>query len=141
MTDHEDLIRGYWERCWNGRELDHLGAVFHEPYVHNRSERTPRDHAEIITDTLASFPDLQVTIDDIRTTGDAVVTRCRFVGTHDGMAFGISATGRQIIAPTLDVFFISDGKVHRLWHLTDHLPIVRDIGATVRVGDQTATLD
>ncbi|HVE63902.1 MAG TPA: ester cyclase, partial [Mycobacteriales bacterium] len=65
----------------------------------------------------------------------------RFIGTHGGEYVGLSATGRPIEAPSLDVFFFRDGLVERMWHLFDHLPLVQGIGAEVRVGDQVAVFD
>lgn len=141
MTAPIDLVRRYWERCWNERAVDELGKIFHEPYRHNRSEGTVAGHAAIIEDTVRSFPDLHVEIGDIAETGDVVITRARFIGTHGGEVFGIEATGRAISAPTLDVYFFRDGKVATLWHLTDHLPILRDIGAEARVAGQLVDLD
>jgi predicted ester cyclase len=136
-----DLVRLYWETCWNQRRVERLGEVFHEEYLHGRANRSPADHAEIVHETVASFPDLQVRIDDLEDMGDTVITRTRFIGTHQGEIFGLSGTGRPINAPSLDVFFFRDGRVARLWHLFDHLPIVRGIGAEVRVGDEVADFD
>jgi predicted ester cyclase len=101
VSEPIDLVRRYWERCWNAR----------------------------------------VEIVDIVETGDVVITRARFSGTHGGAAFGIGATGRAISAPTLDAYFFRDGKVATLWHLTDHLPILRGIGAEARVAGELVDLD
>lgn len=131
----------YWDVIWNERAVDRLGEVFHEPYLHGRSEATIADHALIIEETVRSMPDLRVEIIDIETVGDAVITRARFVGTHGGVLFGVTATGRSISAPTLDVYFFRDGLVARLWHVTDHLPILRGMGATADVDGQAVTLD
>lgn len=87
---------------------------------------------------MASFPDLHVRIDDLEDLGETVITRTRFIGTHLGVIFGLPATGRAIDAPSLDVFFFRGGRVTRLWHLFDHWPIVRGIGAEVRIGDEVA---
>ncbi len=141
MRTSIDLVRRYWERCWNERAVDELGEIFHEPYQHNRSEGTIAEHKAIIEDTVRSFPDVRVEIVDIAMSGDAVISRARFIGTHGGEIFGVGPTGRAISAPTLDVYFFRDGKVATLWHLTDHLPILRDIGAEVRVAGQLADLD
>jgi predicted ester cyclase len=140
VTTQADLVRHYWERCWNERALHELGQVFHEPYQHNRSVVTVAEHAAIIEDTVRSFPDVRVEIVDIAETGDTVITRARFVGTHGGEVFGIAPTSRAISAPTLDAFFFRDGRVATLWHLTDHLPILRDIGVEAQVAGQPVDL-
>ena len=136
-----DLVRMYWATCWNERQVERLGEVFHDPYLHGRASRTPADHAEIVRETVASFPDLQVRIDDLQDLGETVITRTRFIGTHRGAIVGLSGTGRCINAPSLDVYFFEGGRVARLWHLFDHLPILQGIGAEVRIGDQVAEFD
>ncbi|MGK2849717.1 MAG: ester cyclase [Candidatus Limnocylindrales bacterium] len=136
----EALIRTYWERCWNARDVDLLGAVFHDPYLHNGTPATPGEHAEIIADTVRSFPDFRVLIDDVTTAGAAVITRCTFLGTHGGEVFGLAATDRPIRAPSLDVYFFRGAKVERLWHVTDHLPILKRLGDEIRVDGTLADL-
>ncbi|MEX0625257.1 MAG: ester cyclase, partial [Chloroflexota bacterium] len=100
-----DLIRMYWADCWNERRVERLREVFHDEYLHGRTSLTPADHAEIVRETVASFPDLHVRIDDLEDLGETVITRTRFIGTHLGVIFGLPATGRAIDAPSLDVFF------------------------------------
>ncbi len=141
MSPNADLVTIYWERCWNERRVDRLGEVFAAEYQHGRRVSTPEQHAEIIRDTVASFPDLRVEVIDLEDLSETVITRTRFIGTHGGTIFGLSPTGRPISAPSLDVFFFGDGRVTRLWHLFDHLPIVEGIGAEVRVGDEIASFD
>ncbi|HVE99485.1 MAG TPA: ester cyclase, partial [Mycobacteriales bacterium] len=117
------VVRMYWEQCWNARLPDRLGEVFHAEYTHGRTPYSPTLLAEIIRDTVRSFPDVQVRIDELADLGDTVITRTRFIGTHGGEYVGLSATGRPIEAPSLDVFFFRDGLVERMWHLFDHLPL------------------
>jgi len=136
-----DTVRKYWQSCWNERRVDLLSEVFGAEYLHGRTPYSPERHAEIIRDTVRSIPDLMVRVDDLEDLGETVITRSRFIGSHGGEIFGLSATGRMIDAPSLDVFFFRDGRVTRLWHLFDHLPIVQGIGAEVRLGDEVAVLD
>ncbi|MGH2455314.1 MAG: ester cyclase [Candidatus Limnocylindria bacterium] len=139
MTNAE-TVRLYWEVCWNQRAVERLAEVFHDPYVHGRTSLTPADHAAIVRETVAAFPDLEVRLDELEDLGATVVTRTRFVGTHRGPIFGLGPTGRSMEAPSLDVYFFRDGRVARLWHLFDHLPILRGIGAEIRIGDEVADL-
>ena len=101
MSTPIELVRRYWERCWNERALDELGDIFHEPYQHNRSEGTIAEHAAIIEDTVRSFPDVRVEIVDVAATGDVVITRARFIGTHGGDFFGIGPRDQRTNAGRL----------------------------------------
>lgn len=141
MSSNADTIRMYWEACWNERRIERLVEVFADPYTHGRTPFSPELHAEIIRDAFVWFPDLHIEVDELEDQGDTIITRSRFIGTHGGEIYGLSPTGRLIEAPSLDVYFFADGKVIRLWHLFDHLPILKGIGAEVRIGDQLAVLD
>lgn len=142
MTSDVDLVGDvYWDACWNLRRTERLGEVFHDPYLHGRTSFDPARMAGIVDATVAAIPDLRVVVDDIDATGDTVVTRARFIGTHGGPLYGLGATGRAVDLPTLDVFWFREGKVWRYWHLTDHLPFLVGIGAEVRLGGQTADWD
>ena len=141
MSANGATIQRYWDVCWNERRTDLIGEVFAASYLHGRTEMTPAGHAEIITETVAAFPDLRIEIVDLEDRDAIVITRTRFVGTHGGEIFGVGPTGRQMTAPSLDVYFFAGSRVNRLWHQFDHLPILQGIGAEVRVGDQLAKLD
>lgn len=137
----EALIRAYWERCWNAREVELLADVFHDPYLHNATPASPGEHAEIISETVRSFPDIQVRLEDVAAAGATIITRCTFIGTHGGEVFGLPATARPIRAPSLDVYFFRGDKVERLWHVSDHLPILKRLGDEVRVDGVVVDLD
>lgn len=138
MASNIDLVELYWETCWNGRRSDRLSEVFHDPYTHGRAEFSPTLMAGIIEETLLAFPDFRVQVNETRLLEDAVITRSTFTGTHGGEIFGLPPTGKTVELPTLDVFFFREGKVWLYWHLTDHLPILKGIGAEVRLGDHLA---
>lgn len=141
MTTATGLIEFYWEVIWNQRATERLGEVFHEPYLHNRSEATLADHAAIVAETVRAIPDLRIEIVDITAAGAVVITRTRFTGRHGGDLFGVGPTGRALSAPGLDVYFLRDGRVERLWHLFDHLPLLRGMGAVATVDGRPADLE
>ncbi|HET7686488.1 MAG TPA: ester cyclase [Candidatus Limnocylindria bacterium] len=141
MASSAEIIEMYWVSCWNERRTDLLADVFADPYLHGRTSLTPADHAEIVHETVASFPDLRVELVDLADLGDTVITRTRFHGTHGGRIFGLEPTGRTFSAPSLDVYFFEGDRVARLWHQFDHLPILTALGAEVRVDGQVATFD
>lgn len=140
MTN-EEAVRLYWQTCWNERRTERLGEVFHDPYLHGKTEFTPARLAGIVDWAVAAFADFRVQVNESATVGDAVITRSTFLGTHTGKIYGLPPTGRPVALPTLDLFFFRDGKVWRYWHQTDHLPVLAGIGAEIRVGDRLADLD
>ncbi|HEX4743901.1 MAG TPA: ester cyclase [Candidatus Limnocylindria bacterium] len=141
MSAHADLVRSYWDVCWNERRIDRLGEIFHERYLHGRTESSPAQLGGIVQWAVGVFPDFRVEVTALEELGDAVATRSFFSGTHTGPIYGLRGTLRPIRIPTLDVFFFRDGKVWQYWHLTDHLPILGAIGAEIRVGSEVADLE
>ena len=141
MSAQGDLIRSYWESCWNERRIDRLGEIFHDRYLHGRTEFSPAQLGGIIEWSVGVFPDFRVEMTALEELGGAVATRAFFTGTHEGKIYGLSGTSRPIRIPTLDLFFFRDGKVWQYWHLTDHLPILGGIGAEIRLGSEVADLE
>lgn len=141
MRSNLEVIETYWDACWNNREVGRLGEVFHDPYTHGRTPFSPDLMGEIITDTVASFPDFKVQVNEVQELEGAIITRSTFHGTHGGEIFNLAATGKSVEMPTLDIFFFEEGRVRRYWHLTDHLPIIVGIDAEVKVGGSVAVWD
>src|SRR5207244_3371022 len=53
MASNADAVKVYWEACWNGRRTERLAEVFHDPYIHGRTEVSPARMAAIIDETVA----------------------------------------------------------------------------------------
>ena len=127
---NERIIREYWERIWSGGDLELIGRTYAPDCVHGESfsiEGFERNVAR----TREAFPDLAVSIDEIFRSGDRVVTRVTYRGTHNGAAWaGIAATGRSIDASGIDVFVIRDGLIVEHWHEADHLTMFEQLGVT-----------
>jgi predicted ester cyclase len=66
---------------------------------------------QILADTLAAFPDLQVRIERWVEAGDVVVTEEVMEGTHHGVFAGMSPTGRRVKLPICHVTRVVDGKI------------------------------
>jgi predicted ester cyclase len=66
---------------------------------------------QILLDTLAAFPDLQVSIARWVESGDVVVTEELMEGTHQGVFAGMSPTGRRVKLPICHVTRVVDGRI------------------------------
>ena len=136
-----DLVELYWNMCWNERRTDRLGEIFHDPYTQGQIEGPLTRLVETIEESVASSGDCSVEIRSTHGQDDLVITRTWMRGTHTGPLFDLSATGKTFRVPMLDAFFFRDGKVWLYLHLADHLPILKALGAEVRIGEQVATLE
>jgi steroid delta-isomerase-like uncharacterized protein len=110
--DNKALARRSWEVVENVDILDEVYAsdlVWHEPDqdVHGLEEAR-----QFVTMYKTAFPDLNVTVEDVISEGDNVVTRYTIRGTHQGEIeeFG-PPTGRQMELQGITVHRIADGKI------------------------------
>ncbi|HEY8824967.1 MAG TPA: ester cyclase [Gemmatimonadaceae bacterium] len=94
-----------------------------------------------IEESVALSSDCKIEVRSTHPQNQLVITRTWLSGTHTGPVFGVDGTGRAFRVPMLDAFLFHDGKVWLYLHLADHLPLLKAIGAEVRVGERVATLD
>ena len=76
----------------------------------------------------AAFPDLQATMEDLVVTGDRVVGRFVYRGTHSGSFFGISPTGRRIEMRSIDIWRVQDGEFVEHWDELNMLEVLQQLG-------------
>jgi steroid delta-isomerase-like uncharacterized protein len=127
--DNKALARRSWEVVENLDILDEVYAsdlVWHEPDqdVHGLEEAR-----QFVTTYKTAFPDLNVTVEDVISEGDNVVTRYTIRGTHQGEIeeFG-PPTGRQMELQGITVHRIADGKIVEEWERYDNLSLLQQLG-------------
>ena len=75
-----------------------------------------------------AFPDLHVTVEDIITAGDRVVTRWAVRGTHKGPLMGIPPTNKPATWVSIHINRVVDGQITEDWHASDLLGVMRQVG-------------
>jgi steroid delta-isomerase-like uncharacterized protein len=77
-----------------------------------------------------SFPDVNITIEDLIVEGDKIVMRYIERGTLTGQAFlGIEPAGQRYEKPGTTVYQVVDGRLARSWGVEDTLGWFRQLGA------------
>lgn len=127
--ENKELVRLYFERVLNGRDLDAVGDFFAD-------ERIAEGVRGGCFSYFQAFPDLHVAIDDLIAEGDRVFCRSTMTGTHDGEYKGIPATGRRIAAESAEVYRIADGRFIGYWCLANVAGLMRQITEDAPVGVQ-----
>lgn len=120
-AEAKEVIRGYYERVLNGRELDALVDYWAD-----------KDRARMVTrGCLAyfdSFPDLHISIDELIVEGSSVFVRTTMTGTHDGEYKGIPPTGRPVSADCGEVYRLDDdGLITGYWCLSNVAGLMRQL--------------
>ncbi len=129
VEQNKALVRGYLtnEVLSNGDRAT-LTRYFSEDVVFNNS-RDVQQHLARMRAVRSAFPDLRLTIEDQIAEGDKVITRVTFRGTHRGEFRGIAPTGKQVEYSGIAIDRIANGKIVEMWHLSDGLGLLQQIGA------------
>ena len=76
----------------------------------------------------SGFPDAQIVIDDIITSGDKVVARMTLRGTHQGSFLGIPATNKKIELTGIHIARIENGRQVDHWGEDNYLGLLQQLG-------------
>jgi predicted ester cyclase len=121
MSDqNKALVRSYYDRVLNGRDLDAVDEYFADERVVDGVRRGCFSYFQ-------SFPDLHSSVEELIAEGDRVFCRSTMTGTHDGEYKGIPPTGRHIASESAEVFRIADGKFVGYWCLSNVAGLMRQL--------------
>src|SRR5712691_4412496 len=115
---HKTLVRRWIDEVWNKGDFAVVDELFATTYVHRtRTATIPNLEAfkKSISVFRAGLPDVQVTIEDLLTDGDKVVTRWVITGTHRGEVLGFAPTNKQIRLTGITIQRVVDGKIAESW--------------------------
>jgi len=128
------LIRRYRE-IYNSNQLDQLSEVLAPDFTpHNLMPGVPPTLEAIKQThqgTVAIFPDVQVTTDDLLAEGDKVVERWTQTMTHTGAPFFIGnlpASGKSVRFTGCTIYRIHDGKIAEHWAEMNFTSVLRQLG-------------
>jgi steroid delta-isomerase-like uncharacterized protein len=75
-----------------------------------------------------AFPDIHWVIEETIASGDKVVTRFKWSGTHRGDFVGVPATGRKVTVPGVVIDRLSGGRMADSRILMDSLGLMQQLG-------------
>lgn len=123
------------EEAWAANDLDALDALIAPDLVsHDAIPGMPPGLAgakAAHTMFMASFPDRQVTIEDVVADGDRVAVRTTVRGTNTGGVpfLNVPANGRKIEIGSISVYRVAGGRVVEHWGLNDATALMMQLGA------------
>jgi steroid delta-isomerase-like uncharacterized protein len=133
-----EIARTFFERAWNGRELDLLDEIVAPECVTRQLRsadadaggvrRGPAELREHIAAWLAAFPDLTWRIEGMVEDADRVVSWVTARGTHRGPWQGVAATGRVITLRGAVMHRIVEGRIVEDWVVIETLGIYQQLG-------------
>ena len=82
----------------------------------------------ILVELTTTFPDLQVTIEEILQDGNKVIVRSAITGTQRATFMGFPAKNRKMAMQAVDIHEFQDGKIVRTWHTEDWMTGLHQLG-------------
>ena len=84
------------------------------------------------------LPDVSVTMEDLVVSGDRVVGRFTYRGTHTGDLLGIPASGKPVEMRSIDIWRVADGMFVEHWDQLNLMQMFQQIGALPALGGPEA---
>lgn len=129
---NEALIRRIIDGAFNAGALDIVDDALASDYVdHQAGPDAPGGPAAFkafVRAFRATFPDVQVTVEDLVAGGDRVALRVTLRGSQQGALGEIPATGLRVEFGGYHIYRLADGKVTEHWGLQDDLGLLLQLG-------------
>lgn len=93
---------------------------------------TSEQQKNAIRNFYRAFPDHYHRFDDVITSGDKVVVRFTFGGTHTGAFAGIEPTGKKVEWGAVFIFRFKSGKLAEIWAIEDSLSLFDQLGMELK---------
>lgn len=126
---HRDI-----EEAWNKGNFDVLDDFYVTDFVYHIPPypdiKGLEGYKKYISSIRSSYPDVQITIDEIIVEGDIGAFRWTYQGTQTGESptLGIPPTGKQVTFTGCAVFHSVDGKFVETWNYADWVGLMQQLG-------------
>jgi steroid delta-isomerase-like uncharacterized protein len=104
--------------------------VNHNPFVEDGRQAVKT----FFSGFLAAFPDMKVTTHEAMASGDRVIGRFTYRGTHSGEAFmGVTATGKPVEMRSIDIWRTKNGQFVEHWDEFNIMEFFQQLGILPRL--------
>jgi len=136
MTTPEQHLAETYLEMLNTHAPDLVEQFVAEEYVnHNDAVADGREaNRQFWAGFFAALPDLSATMEDLVISGDRVVGRFVYRGTHTGALMGIPASGNAVEMRSIDIWRVQDGMFVEHWDELNLMQVFQQIGALPTLG-------
>jgi len=131
VKDNIKMYTHTWDEILNKGNLDMFDTNFSPNYTNKTVTNTvngPAEGKKYFGAFLKGFSDINFVVDEIFGSGDRVVKRWTFSGTHTGEFSGVAPTGKRISVKGVSVTRIVDGKIEEELDYMDDLGFLQQLG-------------
>ena len=136
MTTPEHQLVDVFVEIGNTHDPNLVDRFRAENYInHNDFVADRRDgNSQFWTAFFTGLPDVKVTMEDLVISGDRVVGRFTYRGTHTGDLVGIPATGKPVEMRSIDIWRVQNGMFAEHWDEINAMQMFQQIGALPPLG-------
>jgi len=135
--EHERVYRTLVEAL-NKKDIEGIEDIYDPNVVyHGTGELAEADRGafvQFIGAMLEAFPDTNVTVDNLFSSGDKVTYRMTIKGTHKAELMGIPATNKAITVRSIGIVRVSGGKIVEEWENYDEMGMMQQLGVVPSPG-------
>ena len=141
---NEEIIKKWYEEVWNKKRENAIDemlsptAIAHGLTDENNNEVVGAENFKVFfRKFIASFPDIQVNIENTVSEGNKIAALAVVRLTHAGSPFKVSAeksiapSGKAIQFSGITITVIKDGKIQEAWNHFDFLSLFMQMGMTL----------
>jgi len=131
MSTPEHQLADLFVEMTNTHNPDLVDRFLAEDYInHNDFVADGREgNRQFWTAFFTGLPDVNVTMEDLVISGDRVVGRFIYRGTHTGDLLGIPASGKPAEMRSIDIWRVQDGMFVEHWDELNLMQMFQQIGA------------
>ena len=132
VKDLRAFVRRFFEEWNKGKGIAAIDKGVATNYIFHRGTGEDlhgvKDFKQYMSGLYSSFPDNQMTLDDVIVEGGKAVVRFTFTGTHRGEFMGIRPTNKKVMDWMIGIDKVVDGKFVESWARSDTLGFMQQLG-------------
>ena len=129
--EHERALRKLVEAC-NNRDIKGFEDVYDPDFAYHGTgelaEAGRSAYVQFIGAMFEAFPDLNLTLEDVFSSGEKVAYRLAIKGTHKAELMGIPATNKVVTIRSIGIARVSGGKIVEEWENYDEMGMMQQLG-------------
>ena len=136
MDTHGQELAETFVKMLNTHDLDMVDQFVTEDYInHNAFVADGREaNRQFWHGFFVGLPDVAASMEDLVISGDRVVGRFVYRGTHTGDFMGIPATGNAVEMRSIDIWRVEDGVFAEHWDEINAMQLFQQMGALPPLG-------
>ncbi len=131
MTKLEQIARGFLEQLYTRGDLSYIDTncdsafLAHDPVTGDVDRAGQKKNVQMWR---LAFPDLQISVQDIFSSGEKVVARWSARGSHEGDLMGIVGTGKKAVIKGVTISIFRGDKVVETFTEWDTYGMLHQLG-------------